>query len=77
MGSGRLLWSKDTKKSDKSKKIYRFGTAYQSRTDDLLRERQMSWTTRRMRHLVVHQDDFTLEIGCKGTNFFQTGQIFS
>ena len=28
-----------------------FCTAYQSRTDDLLRERQMSWTTRRMRLL--------------------------
>ena len=28
-------------------------TAYQSRTDDLLRERQLSWTTRRMRHVFL------------------------
>ena len=31
----------------------RLCTAYQSRTDDLLRERQMSWTTRRMRLVVL------------------------
>ncbi len=37
-------------------------TAYQSRTDDLLRERQLSWTTRRMRQFFVY-------FGCKDTSF--------
>ena len=54
----------------------RLGTAYQSRTDDLLRERQMSWTTRRMRHFFAFSGDFSLEIGCKSTNIFQTDKIF-
>ena len=54
----------------------RLGTAYQSRTDDLLRERQMSWTTRRMRHFFAFGGDFSLEIGCKSTNIFQTNKIF-
>lgn len=49
-------------------------TAYQSRTDDLLRERQLSWTTRRMRRVVC--GDFSLEIGCKSTTFFRHGKIY-
>ena len=64
------------KKSDR-KRFYRFGTAYQSRTDDLLRERQMSWTTRRMRHTFgSFSDTFPFESECKSTNIFRIGQIF-
>ncbi len=44
-----------------------FCTAYQSRTDDLLRERQMSWTTRRMR--LIYDFD------CKSTPFSETDKI--
>ena len=50
--ANKLLFGKSVNdaKSDRTLKFCRFCTAYESRTHDLLRERQMSWTTRRMRH---------------------------
>ena len=62
-------------KSDKTYWFCRFCTAYQSRTGDLLRERQLSWTTRRMRRLLC--GDFAFEIGCKGTTFFWIDKFFN
>ena len=44
-----------------------FCTACRSRTGDLLRERQLSWTTRRMR-----QGASSRFCECKGTTFFET-----
>ena len=52
-----------------------FGTAYESRTHDLLRERQMSWTTRRMRRLL-----WTISLtksGAKVQTFFELAKYFS
>ena len=77
-------WQKNLPRTNWHKKTSLFwgglGTAYESRTRDLLRERQMSWTTRRMRHLWCRRccaaGDFSFEIGCKSTNIFQYGQIF-
>lgn len=52
------MWQKE--KSDRTGGFYRFGTAYRSRTDDLLRERQLSWTTRRMRQLSILNSEFRI-----------------
>ena len=49
-----------------------FGTAYQSRTGDLLRERQLSWTTRRMRLFRW----FPFRNRVQKYNFFPTWQTF-
>ena len=49
-----------------------FRTAYQSRTGDLLRERQLSWTTRRMRLFRW----FPFRNRVQKYNFFPTWQIF-
>ena len=56
----------------------RLGTAYQSRTDDLLRERQMSWTTRRMRQFlrVTSNHVLLLKAGAKVRTFFGLAKYF-
>ena len=70
---GESKRQKDIKKASLFREA---GTAYQSRTDDLLRERQMSWTTRRMRLVDVCMVFYAVENGCKSTNIFRYGKIF-
>ena len=65
--SGGDMEAQKRKKATEFVDSIAFRTAYQSRTGDLLRERQLSWTTRRMRLIL---DDFSFEIGCKSTTFF-------
>ena len=71
--SGGDMEAQKRKKATEFVDSIAFRTAYQSRTGDLLRERQLSWTTRRMRLILGR---FLFRNRVQKYNFFPTWQTF-